>query len=228
MTTPGPIPDGIAPFCDACAEGLSGVADDRARIERVRDDFCRLLGETELFARLLAEIAEGTGPVDLRRPTAFDNELLLYAHPRRLFSLRLYLYEPARFTPVHDHNSWGLLGPVGGVLEVVGYRREDDGSRPELARVAPAGRRTLRPAETASTLPLDEGIHRVGNPTDRTVASLSLYGQSLARGYIQEFDPETGRVYRILRPHEKKRMLAAQALAALGAGGAPGTGGTRP
>jgi predicted metal-dependent enzyme (double-stranded beta helix superfamily) len=212
MTTPNPSLPGLEPFCDACADLLADLVDCRACVERVEEEFSRLLAERQLFAEILRDLAEGGGRIDPRRPTAFDNEVLLYAHPGRAFSLRLYLYEPGRYTPVHDHNAWGLIGPIAGALEVVSFRREDDGSRPGYARVAEVGRRTLRPAEHAANLPLDQGIHRVGNPTATTLPSLSLYGRPVARGYVQEFDPATGRVYRIMRPHAKKRMLAAAAL----------------
>jgi predicted metal-dependent enzyme (double-stranded beta helix superfamily) len=116
---------------------------------------------------------------------------------------------------VHDHNSWGVIGPVSGGLAVTNYRREDDGSQEEYARLVESGNARLIPGETACTLPLNEGIHKVGNPTQETLLSLSMYGRPLSRGHVNGFDVAKQRVYRIHAPRLKKKLLAADALRGL-------------
>jgi hypothetical protein len=118
---------------------------------------------------------------------------------------------------VHDHGSWGVIGPVTGKFEVIGYRREDDGSEEGKATLVEEEMLTLEPGETTFTLPLNDGIHEVGNPTDETIFSLSLYGRPLPRGYIWGFDVAEGRCYRIIAPQTKKKLLIAQALPGLDA-----------
>lgn len=209
------IPKEITDFCKQCAEDLAPVTEDTARIECIRREFPVLLRNTSLFARILADITSGGKYPDLGYPTMFDNELLLCADANRLFSLRLFLWDPGDYTPVHDHSSWGVIGPVSGKLEVVNYRREDSGSQAAQAHLVEAERLLLQPGETAFTLPLNDGIHMIGNPTSEAMLSLSLYGNPLPRGYINGFDPATGRVYQILAPKIKKKLLATKALLGL-------------
>lgn len=205
----------ISAFCQRCAEALSGITEDEARIELIRSELPRLLLNRSLFAKILRDLAAGGKYPDLRHSTMFDNELLLYADGMRLFSLRLFLWYPGEYTPVHDHNSWGVIGPISGELEVVNYRREDDGSQQGYACLVEVERFRLRPGETSFTLPLNEGIHKTGNPTQEAMLSLSLYGNPLSRDYIHGFDIDRHSAYRILSPKMKKRLRAARALHSL-------------
>lgn len=211
-------PQEISTFCQRCSELLSGIAEDQARIEWVRSELPRLLLNQSLFTKILHDLVEGGNYPDLRHSTMFDNELLLYADGARLFSLRLFLWDPGRYTSVHDHSSWGVIGPVSGELEVINYRREDDGSREGYARLVEIERFRLRPGETGFTLPLNEGIHATGNPTQEGMISVGLYGNPLPREYIHGFDVARHSVYRIFAPKTQKRLLAARALRGLEGG----------
>jgi predicted metal-dependent enzyme (double-stranded beta helix superfamily) len=208
------MPAELAEFCERCSSLLAGDPDAQSAIDSVGPELEDLLRQRTLFATLLSDTAAGGTLLDLRRSTMFDNEILLHADPSRRFSLRLYLYEPGDFTPVHDHNSWGVIGPVSGELEVTNYLRKDDGSLPGHARLVPRGTSRLAPGETESTLPLNAGIHKVGNPTHETLLSVSLYGPPIQREHINGFDLAEQRVYPIYAPKTKKRRLAAQALEA--------------
>jgi hypothetical protein len=110
-------------------------------------------------------------------------------------------------------------------MEIVKYRRMDDGSREDYAQIKESSRIACQPGLTDTTLPLDEGIHCVGNPTDKTIAIVNVYGSPLRRLFINRFDLKNNRVEKIFPPHLRKKQLAAQALEALGAGG--GGQGTR-
>lgn len=205
----------VARFCEECGSALAGAWHDDAGIQRVRRIFRALLSERDSFAGILEDVCSNGTLVDVGRPTMFENEIPVYVDPARSFSLRLYLYGPGRYTPVHDHNSWGLLGPLWGELDVTNYARRDDGAREGYAEIAETERMTLFRGEATATMPLDQGIHRVGNAQSGTVPSLNLYGRALLRGYVQGFDPEKRRVYRIMTPPSRKRMLAAEALDSL-------------
>jgi hypothetical protein len=165
-----------------------------------------------LFEGVLQEILSGSPDPHLRQETLFDNELVLYRDSGRLYSLRLYIFAPGEHTFVHDHVSSGVSGPVFGGLEIIRYRREDDGAEPWQARLGMSERLAMRPGETETTLPFDQGIHRTGNSADGVALMASVYGTPLRRPYIQRFNLESGRVYRVYPPHLRKRMLAEQAL----------------
>ena len=67
---------------------------------------------------------------------------------------------------------------------------------------------TCAPGRTDTTLPLNEGIHRVGNPTDQTIVVINVYGTPLRRLYINRFDIENNRVTKIFPPRLKKKRPA--------------------
>lgn len=205
----------IQALCRRWAAGVAAIGGREGRIGFYRGELPALLSEGELFEELFRGILKGEPYPDLRQETMFDNELVLYRDPGRLFSLRLYIFGPGQRTVLHDHTSWGVSGSAFGRLEVARYRREDDGADPERARLALCERRVLQPGETETTLPLDMGIHRTGNPGDGVTLMVSVYGTPLRRLFIQQFNLETGRVQRIFPPRVQKRMLAEQALAVM-------------
>lgn len=209
------VPLEITSFCKRCSDGMYGITEDESRVELFRDQLPSLLRNKPLFAEILHNLVEGGGYPDLGHSTMFDNELLLHADSSRLFTLRMFLWGPGEYTVIHDHNSWGVIGPVSGVLGVFNYKREDDGSREEYARLIETEEVRCLPGETTFTLPLNQGIHKIGNPTQESMVSLSVYGKPLARGYINGFDIDNGRIYKIFAPKSKKKMLAFQALAGL-------------
>jgi predicted metal-dependent enzyme (double-stranded beta helix superfamily) len=161
-------------------------------------------------------MVRGDDYLDLSYATMFDSEVILYRDPAGLFSIRMFLREPGEYDPIHDHNSWGVISPVQGELEVVNYLREDDGSKQGCAQLAETGRRILRAGETTWVLG-SESIHKTGNPTQQTNIQISLYGRSQTRrNYINGFDEVTGLVYPIFAPKIRKQRLARQALAEIG------------
>jgi len=113
---------------------------------------------------------------------------------------------------VHDHVSWGVSASAFGPIEVVRYRSEDNGVASQQAHLRMSGISVLRPGETETTLPLDRGIHRTGNPDGETSLMVSVYGSPLRRPFIQRYHLENGRVDRVYPARLKKRMLVEQAV----------------
>lgn len=209
------FPEEIISFCGSCAEALKRETDLDSLIALARHALRGLLLDRPLIVRLVESILEGSPFPDIHRPTLFDNEILLYQDPDRLFSLRMYIWGPGEYTSVHDHNSWGVIGTVTEGFEVVNYTRMDDGKLEGYAELSEGERFNLEAGESAHTYPLDEGIHMTGNPTLGTIITLSLYGRPVARPYILGFDVVHRRAFRIMAPRRKKAHLAAQALKTL-------------
>ena len=126
MTTSSEIPQSLLEFCKTCATGLSGLTDDDARIQFVSGLLPQLISDKPLFRGILEGMVTDAPYLELRYATMFDSEVILYRDPLNLFSVRLFLWEPGIFDPVHDHNAWGVIGPVAGELEIVNFRRTDD------------------------------------------------------------------------------------------------------
>ena len=197
---------------DRWSESIQNYKDMEKRILFIGKEMPALLLNRQLFKKILTNIAKGRKYPDARQATMFTNEFVLYINNRRLFSVRLYIYEPGQYSPIHDHNSWGVYGCVLNTIEVVRYRREDDQTRPEYARLQEIERPILQPGETASVLPLNDGIHRAGNPAGNTSVMLSVYGTPIRRLFVNEYDHIQNRVSKLYPPRLNKKMLASQAL----------------
>jgi len=202
-------------ICRTWAAAVEGIKGTESRLAFFYKELSALALNREFFKSVLTSWLTGSAHSVLRQETMFDNELVLYRDPGRLFSLRLYIFGPGEHTIVHDHISWGVISSAFGPLEVIRYRREDDGSNPDYARVTSAERIVLKPGEIETTLPFDRGIHRTGNPGEGITLMASVYGTPLRRLYIQCFNPENGSVERLFMPRVKKKLLIEQALAAI-------------
>jgi hypothetical protein len=126
----------VTAVCRKWAADIRAIDNRQNRLGYFQDELPALLSKRALFEGVLKGIINGKPYPDVRQETFFDNELILYRDPARLFSLRLYIFGPGEHTCVHDHTSWGVSGSVFGKLEVVRYRREDDGSDPDRAQLA--------------------------------------------------------------------------------------------
>lgn len=205
-------PEELLKICKRWSQSLEKISGDAARIEFFQKELPAFLRNHRIFEILLQNIKMGHPYPDLRQAQMIDDEILLYLNPRRLFSVRMFLYGSGEYTPIHDHNSWGVSGAVVGELGVIRYAREDDGTVEGYARLRQTGRFELRPGEIELTRPLNEGIHQTGNPGQGTTLMISVYGSPVRRLYINRFNAERNSVEQLYPPRIKKKMLAAQAL----------------
>jgi predicted metal-dependent enzyme (double-stranded beta helix superfamily) len=208
----------LSALCTGWADRLGTLTSEDQRIAYMKEVLPGLLTDRQLMAGILAEISRGGGFNSRNTPQLFDNELLLFVDPRRRFSLRMYLHTPGEYTAIHDHSAWGVLGNATGTMEIIKYQRLDDGKTQGKARLKEAKRVRCLPGQTDRTLPLDAGIHQVGNPTSRTIAIVNVYGTPVRRLYINRFDILNNRVHRVYPPRIRKKRLAAEALKAMQAG----------
>ena len=202
---------------DCWAQSIQKLKSHNERIAFMRAEMPTLLLNHRLLKKILTHIVRGRRYPDVRQATMFLNEFILYINPQRLFSARLYLYEPGQYTPIHDHNSWGVYGCVSGKVEVIRHRREDVETRQGYARLREIERIILLPADTSVVRPLNDGIHQAGNPTSGTCVMFCVYGTPIRRLYVNQYDHTRNSVSRLYPPRLRKKRLAAQALDNMGA-----------
>jgi predicted metal-dependent enzyme (double-stranded beta helix superfamily) len=212
MPRPPKPPEELLEICQRWSDSIENISGDAARMDFFQNELPGFLRNQSLFQELLKNILDGSPYPDLRQAQMIDDEILLYLNPKRLFSLRMFLYGPGDYTPIHDHNSWGVSGAVVGELGVIRYARQDDGTVEGYARLRQTARVQLQPGEIELTRPLNDGIHQTGNPGQGTTIMISIYGSPVRRLYIHRFDHEHNKVDRLYPPRKKKKMLAAQAL----------------
>ncbi len=208
---PRPLPE-LLEICQRWSNSIEDISGEAARMEFFKNELPGFLRNQSIIAKLLTHIKAGSSYPDLRQAQMIDDEILLYLNPRRLFSLRMFLYGPGDYTPIHDHNSWGVSGAAVGKLGVIRYTREDDGIIEGYAQLQQAAPVDLQPGEIELTRPLNDGIHQTGNPADGTTVMISIYGSPIRRLYINCFNIKHNKVDRLYPPRIKKKMLAAQAL----------------
>jgi predicted metal-dependent enzyme (double-stranded beta helix superfamily) len=206
------MPPELHTICNRWCEALNTLKYDKDRIEYVRNELPALLNNQAVFVELLSNIAGGYPYPDIRKAQLFEDEILLYLSTKPTFSIRMFIYEPGVFTPIHDHTSWGVIGSALGKIGVTNYIREDDGARPGYALIRESDKLILDLGETNVALPLNQGIHQTGNPGHHISIMVSVYGRPIRRLYIHRFDPDNNSVYRMYPPRMKKKMLAAGAL----------------
>ena len=204
-------------LCRRWSAQMAGLERGPARIRYMRQALPLLLLDRPVVAGVLERIASGDAAFAPARGGLFENEILLYLDPRRVFSIRLYFHEAGSYTPIHDHNSWGISGTPHGALGVIRYRREDDRADKDRVQLKKTRDAVLGPGEVDVVHPLDEGIHQTGSPTGEMNVMISAYGTPVRRLYIRSFDPATGRVFRHFPAKIRQRRLAKEAAARLGA-----------
>ena len=212
MPRPPRPPEELLKICNRWSKSIENISVDAARMEFFQKELPGFLRNQSVFVKLLRNIKAGSPYPDLRQARMIDDEILLYLNPRRLFSLRMFLYGPGDYTPIHDHSSWGISGAAVGELGVIRYAREDDGSLEGYAQLLQAAPVYLQPGEVELTRPLNKGIHQTGNPVDGTTIMISVYGSPIRRLYINRFDDKTGKVEKLYPPRIRKKLLATQAL----------------
>ena len=206
------MPAALLAICKRWSQEMMQLNDEKDRMHYVRQEMPALLHKSDIFVEVLDNIARGKPYPDTRRAHLFEDEILLYLNTRPMFSIRMFICEPGAYTPIHDHNSWGVIGAALGKIGVINYVREDDGSKPGYARLSRSETLILEGSQTDLTLPLNQGIHQTGNPETQTSIMVSVYGRPIRQMYIHRFDFENQTAYRLYPPRIKKRMLAARAL----------------
>jgi predicted metal-dependent enzyme (double-stranded beta helix superfamily) len=106
------------------------------------------------------------------------------------YSLQVFVWPPGSRTRIHDHASWGALCCAAGSVLEERYERLDDGSQQGCAQLKKAWQRVWERQDGVSTvLPLERGIHRIGNPGDSVAISVHLYGPRATELDGRDYDP---------------------------------------
>lgn len=152
-----------------------------------------------------------------RQLTVDPNEITIFADPSGLFSLRLYVWDPAVSYPVHSHGSWGVVACVSGEILERKFKVLDKGDPPGFAKILESGRAVIKPGDTTTVLPLERGIHQMeAVAKEHSSISLHLYGKAVRRGFLECYDLQKDSVYRVMNPYLYGRVCALRALGSIG------------
>jgi predicted metal-dependent enzyme (double-stranded beta helix superfamily) len=159
-----------------------------AGLESLRPAFARLLTDRTWLPNNFAEVytASGMG--------GGIGQWLLFRSADRSLSLFSLVIPSGSATPVHDHLAWGLVGLYRGEQEETVYRRVDDGSEHDHAKLVVDEVRRLHPGDHYVLLPPDGDIHGVRTTSESASVSIHLLGNDAGCIWRHAFDPGADRV----------------------------------
>ncbi len=195
---------------------IDGESDRERLIGGVRELVSQVTATTDCLREPLEKLLFDREFLIGQTNSIWPNEFGLVRGRGGEFSAFAYVWEPGSIDVIHDHGSWGVAGGVLNRFDERKYRRLDDGSREDYAELTETAHLVIGPGETTFVLPLDDGIHRMENPTEDLAVSINIYGRPARRGYVRLFDVETRTVRRAWPPRNLKRLTAMRVLGAVG------------
>lgn len=129
----------------------------------------------------------GKGP----RPN--HGSYVLHRSPNGLL-VTAVVWGPGDRTGPHDHHTWGMIGVMNNTLQETRFRRLDDRSRQDYAKLERDRVGFFKPGEVSLLIPDVDEIHQMDNPSDRPTVEIHVYGQDLAGLQRCRFNAETGQV----------------------------------
>jgi len=152
-----------------------------AELEQVRRGLAKLLANSAFDERTCGPGAKG----GLHR-LHVDDELG--------FEVLAHVNERARKSPPHDHGeSWAIYGQAIGYTDMTEYRRVDDGSDPDVAKLELTRRYRLNTGEVGVFA--GSAIHAIDYP-DRS-RFIRVTGTNLDAIERVSYDEQTGRIKRM-------------------------------
>ena len=111
---------------------------------------------------------------------------MLHRAPR--FNITAVVWGPGDGAKAHNHDTWGLVGVVENEIQETRFRRLDDGSKAEYAKLEIKGVLKNFAGTVSCLLPPDDDIHEMNNVSDRNTVEIHVYGKDLAEMPRLRFD----------------------------------------
>ncbi len=166
-------------------DGSDPGADSREQIGVCLQRLAR--NEDILAATGHATARQGTHGMDIRGGE-------IHKEPNGTLALMLARFPHESETPVHNHNSWGVVCVVAGRDRYVAWRRRDDGSRPDYAEVEVEYEQILAPGEVVHFPDMPNDLHSQQG-VDAPVWELVFFGRDPNVQPRLYFDPQTNHVH---------------------------------
>ncbi|MFF5989414.1 cysteine dioxygenase family protein [Prauserella flavalba] len=120
----------------------------------------------------------------------------LYVHPDAGFSIACAVWNVGQRTPVHGHETWGVVGIHSGIEHETRYRKP--GRPREPLEALPAA--DWGPGEVTVCCTTDDDVHLVECGSDVPCVGIHVYGADIGTLPRRSYDPETGEVSWFVSP----------------------------
>jgi 3-mercaptopropionate dioxygenase len=170
----------LAAFAGRVSDLIDEGLDERALTAAVRD---------ELAATLAAGLEL---PPDLTRPDP-DRYVMypLHVDPAGRFSIASAVWNVGQGTPVHGHETWGVVGIHSGVEVETRYVKP---TQPDVPLVV-EGTDEWTAGQVTVCCTTDDDVHQVRCGGDEPVVGIHVYGADIGTLSRRSYDPETGAVH---------------------------------
>lgn len=171
---------------------LRSFIDDVGLVLAGTDDEHEITGR--LAERLRALLSSGYRlPPAVTRPSA-DHHVNYPLHIARdgRWSMAAVVWNVGQRTPVHGHETWGVVGIYAGAEHEFRYEKPD--STAPARRLTPAGEHVWRRGEVTVCCTTDDDVHSVAAVGDVPTVGIHLYGADIGTIERRRYDPATGAV----------------------------------
>lgn len=114
----------------------------------------------------------------------------IYTSPQGFF-VQVFAWPVGCSTPVHDHQTWGVMGIYHQQLQIIEYQKVA-GEHPGTFALQESDRYFAQPGMISVVVPPTDEIHHVSNPGPHPALSIHIYGQELTQYHV--FDLDRGEV----------------------------------
>ncbi|MFI5589854.1 hypothetical protein ACIA5G_32730 [Amycolatopsis sp. NPDC051758] len=172
---------------------LRTFINDVDRVVGATDDEHKI---TEHVAELLTALLAGGYrlPPEVTRPSAEHHvNYPLHIAPGDRWCLAAVVWNVGQRTPVHGHDTWGVVGIHSGA------EREFRYAKPETTGpLTPAGEHVWERGQVTVCCTTDDDVHAVAAVGDVPTVGIHVYGANIGTIERRSYDPATGAVRRFV------------------------------
>ncbi len=130
-----------------------------------------------------------------RRPAPGKSytQYLLAMPPDEAWSVVSFVWPEGATTPVHDHDTWGVIGVYQGQEHETRYKVVEGSIAARRVRLVETATTTMYPGEVGRVVPPDD-VHRVSNDGHALAVSVHVYGTNIGTQKRHAIDLATGEV----------------------------------
>ncbi|MBC7475142.1 MAG: cysteine dioxygenase family protein [Candidatus Sericytochromatia bacterium] len=115
-----------------------------------------------------------------------SGEPTIYKSADNGFIIQLFTWSPGCETPVHDHETWGIMGLYENSLKIAEYCfLPIDNNQTELREIQTY---VAEKGDVCYIIQPDEDIHHISNPSDQRSISIHVYGKQIDEYNIYDLE----------------------------------------
>jgi predicted metal-dependent enzyme (double-stranded beta helix superfamily) len=135
-------------------------------------------------------------PPELTRPSAEHHvNYPLHIAPGDSWSLAAVVWNVGQRTPVHGHDTWGVVGIYSGAEREFRYIKP---TAAESGPLTPAGEQVWKRGDVTVCCTTDDDVHAVAAVGDEPTVGIHVYGANIGTIERSLYDPATGAVRRFV------------------------------